>query len=397
MTLDLPTVSVTLGPVWASELNAAFNVVDLHDHSPGKGVRVTPAGLNINADLSIGSNNLNNINSSRYINNAGTLTDPADIRSVYVVGGDLYYNNGAGTPVQITSGTSVQASTTGESRAYESNSIAANTVINPSDTYSFIQVDTSSSVQITLPSAAAVANGRFYVIKDVIGLANTNNISILPAGADTIDGTASTSTIDVNFASVTLVSDGSSDWSFMEAALDVPGDIKTPNTVTAGVFNLFNDWSIEPNGNSIIQFILSGDSLVQFREILGTREYLFSGNDGIITLCGQNQTPSNGQLPGDIFLNTLVRAWSKTSSAGTALDGANISVNKPSTGIYDYTFITPRANGDDDYAVLVTCMGGTNGRLGVVGNISNTGFRVSITNTSSGSLDDETHSVVVVG
>ena len=58
MNLSLPVPTSTVGPAWASQLNTAVEVVDDHDHSSGKGKKVTPAGISINADLDINSNNL---------------------------------------------------------------------------------------------------------------------------------------------------------------------------------------------------------------------------------------------------------------------------------------------------------------------------------------------------
>jgi hypothetical protein len=50
MTISLPTVGVTAGPTYASLVNAAFETVDAHDHTTGKGVQVPTAGININAN-----------------------------------------------------------------------------------------------------------------------------------------------------------------------------------------------------------------------------------------------------------------------------------------------------------------------------------------------------------
>ena len=118
MSLILPSVSSTIGPLWATELNTALTLVDSHDHSSGKGVKVTPSGLNINADLSMVSHNLTLVRTVALDSQAAALSS-ADIRSVYSVLGDLYWNNGSGTAVQITSGTSVQSSTSTIARAFE--------------------------------------------------------------------------------------------------------------------------------------------------------------------------------------------------------------------------------------------------------------------------------------
>jgi len=65
-------------------------------------------------------------------------------------------------------------------------------------------VDTSGAIAaVTLP---AVANNIFVRIKDSLGNANANNITVTPASG-TIDGAAS-DVIDSNYESVVYVSDG---------------------------------------------------------------------------------------------------------------------------------------------------------------------------------------------
>lgn len=61
---------------------------------------------------------------------------------------------------------------------------------------------------VTLPAANAVHNGKMYIFKNKTGSAN--NVTINPAGADTIDGSASLVLTAGQFA--TLVSDGTSLW-----------------------------------------------------------------------------------------------------------------------------------------------------------------------------------------
>ena len=50
---------------------------------------------------------------------------------------------------------------------------------------------TNGIVAVRLPSAALLADGQTYVIKDEGGAANTNNITILASGSQTIDGSNS--------------------------------------------------------------------------------------------------------------------------------------------------------------------------------------------------------------
>lgn len=106
MNLTVPIAGVTLGPNWANEIAASLVTIDVHDHSAGKGVPVTPSGLNINADLSFGGNNANSVRTVRFSNPNSQPSGSSDVNCVYAFGGNLYYNNG-GFAVQVTNGHSV--------------------------------------------------------------------------------------------------------------------------------------------------------------------------------------------------------------------------------------------------------------------------------------------------
>ena len=115
MGLNLPTPGPggTTGPMWASMLNTAFQGVDAHNHSTGKGAKVPVAGLNMNADLSFGGYNGTDFKSTRYTSQGSTLVGASDKNAVYSVNGDLYWNNASGTAVKITSGTGINAASIG--------------------------------------------------------------------------------------------------------------------------------------------------------------------------------------------------------------------------------------------------------------------------------------------
>lgn len=111
MNMTLPTPSLTPGPTWADEVNAAFDVVDAHNHTSGSGVPVPTAGLDIDDDLSLNENALLDADHLGMSQQSSTL-GPSIVDSLYDVNGDLYFNNGAGTPVQVTTGNAVNVSET---------------------------------------------------------------------------------------------------------------------------------------------------------------------------------------------------------------------------------------------------------------------------------------------
>jgi hypothetical protein len=66
-------------------------------------------------------------------------------------------------------------------------------------------VNTGSAVAITLP--APVANG-FIIVKDVIGTAATNNITLVRHASENIEGVAATKILQTSWGSWTVLSDG---------------------------------------------------------------------------------------------------------------------------------------------------------------------------------------------
>lgn len=98
MSLPVPDVGSEAGPQYAFDINSCMSLLDAHDHTPGRGVQITPAGININSSLTLGNNFL--------INAAGMTFDaqssPAANNTIYESGVDLYYVDGNGNNVRIT-------------------------------------------------------------------------------------------------------------------------------------------------------------------------------------------------------------------------------------------------------------------------------------------------------
>jgi len=257
MGLTPPTVSGDFNE-WGGELNNDLSIVDGHTHQVGSGVPIQPLGLNINSDLPIQSNNLNQVRSVRLITNGGTLAGAGDIQNVYSFGGNLYYNNGAGVPVQITNGTVVNSSATA-STIFPQTGVSSNYTILSSSTFIELLVQTTSgSWTITMPAANSVAAGRYFIVKDVTGNAVTHNITIAAAGTDTIDTKASVSLV-YNFQDTFIVSDGSSNWNLVGKSKTAysAGEIQTFNTGSSSVYNTGSSLIVNGDG-----YINSGGALI---------------------------------------------------------------------------------------------------------------------------------------
>jgi len=210
MGLNLPTVSITIGPDWANSVNSAFETIDTHNHTSNKGVRIPSAGINIDASLDFNNFAATNLIQISFKSNTSTLTGASNANSTYVTNGNLYFTNSSGTAVQLTNGGSVVTSA-GALQTVETQAVAADLTISPSDTFVFLLVDTTAPRSITLPLANSVASGRIYIIKDVNGTSNTNNISLATSGSDTIDADSSY-THDSDLGAFWVVGDGVSSW-----------------------------------------------------------------------------------------------------------------------------------------------------------------------------------------
>lgn len=206
MNLELPTVSVTVGPDWAEAINTALDAVDEHDHSSGKGKKVKTNGLQIDGNLTFATYKATEVGAVKFMNLSVALTGAANANSVYSLDGDLYFTNSAGSAVQITDGGSV-VTTPASLSTVQSDNINTDLIIAPSDVYVLLRVDTSAPRSITLPLSANVTNGRIYIIKDVTQSAFQNPITILTSGSDTIDGESSY-VIESDSESAWLIADG---------------------------------------------------------------------------------------------------------------------------------------------------------------------------------------------
>lgn len=105
MTLPIPTVGIETGPQYAFDVNTSLTLVDQHDHSPGRGVPITPAGLNINDDLDLQDNNIIALQSAVFTPQNSAITTLYALSAAPGGGtgvNDLYYTDGTGTSIQIT-------------------------------------------------------------------------------------------------------------------------------------------------------------------------------------------------------------------------------------------------------------------------------------------------------
>jgi hypothetical protein len=112
MNMPIPAVGVTKGPQYATDINNSLLIIDSHNHTPGKGVPITPSGINISSDLTCNSNNVTAIRAARFSQQVSAIASASpDIGELYGVNGDLYYNDMAGNQIRITQSGAVTGAT----------------------------------------------------------------------------------------------------------------------------------------------------------------------------------------------------------------------------------------------------------------------------------------------
>ena len=228
MSLTLPTPGERLGPTWASDLNTALTSIDAHDHA-SVGRQLGSAAIGIDADLSFtvvtststkayAATNMKYLGMS--LNTDPTALPATSFENILFTGGtagDLYFNDGSNTQIQLTSAGALNASgVSAISFSASSTNISTDTTVSVSDDLSYYPVDASGTGSITITLPSAPSGGRFFIFKDISGNAATKNILIRASGtSQMVDGKKSTDTpggyvISSNYGSATVISRGNS-------------------------------------------------------------------------------------------------------------------------------------------------------------------------------------------
>lgn len=199
MTLPVPSVGNESGPQYAFDINNCLTLIDGHDHTPGKGVQITPNGININTDLSFNSFNALALRTTRFTPQSAPLSGTLEIGEIYVSGVDLYYNDVSGNQIRITQGGSVAGSTgtiTGLPSGTASAAYNAGTFIFQSATDVAANIDagsyilrnnTVSSKGLTLNPPNALANDYSIFlpllpsVKGIVTLNSSGTMAVEPS------------------------------------------------------------------------------------------------------------------------------------------------------------------------------------------------------------------------
>lgn len=276
MGLTVPVVLSTVGPDYATEINADLSLIDSHNHSSGFGALVPTAGLNINADLTFAGFNATNVLAVKFTATATLATANSLAFVTTSTVSDLWARDGAGNNIQLTSGgqlntgTFAQISTpsnpaSGYNKLYpksdnkfylltsggselqlltSSGTVTVVSITNANSPYTLTSSNSvvlataaSGAISIVFPSASANP-GQLYRIKRT-DATFTNVITLNRAGGDVFQAAAATSTtltLNTQGEEYELVSDGSSTWQVLNHMTMTPTAAWTfvPNATAFG-------------------------------------------------------------------------------------------------------------------------------------------------------------------
>ena len=361
MNLIIPTAGQEAGPQYALDINSSLTLIDQHDHSAGNGVQITPAGLNINANLPFQGNAALN---AGYLSLAAGASASSTLQSVSSAPAssinELWYTDSNGVSTQLTSNGTVNVTTSsitgisysgsgfvfnqisgGVANSVPATLDSADHTIRPqvaSTTLGVTLLSPSGTVNLTLPLQPAAtsfvqmdSSGVQSASIAVLGALTSANLSSsagilgsqLSASAGILGSQIAVGTItDSNIASLTITTDK-----------------------LAGLSNRSTTGSSYSNNTTSITNIVANTTGTLPAGTAATRPLMFSFSGGGIIIVG---TQANFFLR-NITTNTNLASWTidPTASGGT---GATVV----SPGGFNFICIDPSATsaiGGDQYAL----------------------------------------------
>lgn len=237
MGLIQPTINVDSGLSWEQAVNTNSTTIDQHNHSLGSGAQIDASGISLTKSLPFNNNSATSLQSVVF----QPQTSLSTLLAVYTVGNDLYFNDGASNVIRITSGGTVNATSSGISSGTATASFVASVLVvnSASNTPANIQVGSvllgnttsgskfltlsppnamGSNYSLTLPTIPASqsfltldGSGNFgapYSINQGLLRSNLPPVGQQISGSSGAFFTTSTSYVPVTNLSVTITTSG---------------------------------------------------------------------------------------------------------------------------------------------------------------------------------------------
>jgi hypothetical protein len=302
MSLNVPTIGVDSGYTWETQVNANSGILDYHNHSPGSGVQINPAGLSINADLTFLDNNATNLRTARFFVQASAPSSSSDIGCLYVYGVDLYYNDVSSNQIRITSGGLVNATSSGISNGSASASFSSSVLV----------VDAASNTPANIKCAS--------ILMGQTGVSGSNYVTISPPSSVSSGG-----------YSLTLPAVSGSGTQLLQ--IDTSGNITPTATVSSTIANNIGGEMSSIGANAVggSMTYVGANSIASAMSSSGCNTIV--SNSTATSIAGYPLLLSNGS-------GTPKFIWGVVLSSGTTSAGSGFTSAMIGTGAYMITFST---------------------------------------------------------
>lgn len=340
MNLQVPTIGVDSGQTWEASINANSAIIDQHNHAPGSGVPISPNGLNINSSLPFNNNQATAVQAVVFTPQSSI----AALTSLYVIGNELYYNDGAGNVVKITAGGTVNATSSGIASGTATASFSSGTLVVDSAPNTPANIEAGS-----LLIGQNVAGSNFITLQPPAALSSGSYDITLPS----IPGTPSFVTLDTsgNLSTssgipATQIAGGSITGSQVASATLTGGNIAASTIAGSNIA------ASTISGGNVAASTLQGGNMVTNINLPGTS--VQSSNHNVITSntnSGVGLCILRGVLQADINSINNITATAVISGEGWSIAGT-------STGLIAFN-ITGPAFADQPACLVSTSIVGT--------------------------------------
>lgn len=350
----LPNISIILPAVggdsgiWDDELNAALTLIDAHDHTSGKGLRIVPTAMNLDADVPFGGYTASSVGKLSFTA-VTALTSGSKNLFVSAANNELYWRSDRGVNVRLTNGSSLDTSGVAGIVGDYTSAGAAVAYDDATDTYTFkqqsgtwariacgglriAQFNTDESQSVTLYPATAL--GASYDVTLPAALPVAQTILQMPAsGATAFANTGVTSITMATDANVTT--SGTGDYKHGDRILEVSiGDAlfsmaAEPGTGTL-TENLAGDdvyHTLADNGVDTFRVYIPIVGLTTGDRLKSVTVYGSSASEPVIDVIFQS---NNLGFPFtlDAYTNTIVADGKTTANiqSPTALNNASLQL-----------------------------------------------------------------------
>ena len=312
MQLPNPTPGVDPGPDYANNIQSSLIVIDQHNHTQGSGVFITPAAININADLPFNTNNATLLRSARFAQLGSALVSAVpDQGCLYValVGSnyELFYNDTSSNQVQLTLTGSVNATSSGITSGNDSAAFSSNVLV----------VNSSSAGPLNIQA------GSLLIGNNSVG---SKFITLSPTGTIAADYGLQLPTIPAATSYLSIDTSGN-------IAASVPVAVNYAISSSCGNFSITTT-SFSDITNLSVTITTSGGPVIVFCQSDGTSG---GNNGGMFIFEAMGGTQEIGLFRGA----SLVGQWALPaigSGASVVLPGGTVYLFDPvSAGTYTYT------------------------------------------------------------